>query len=64
LKRRQIADFSQGNRPLSERFAIYFAPPAKSPLHLATSSWLGRDAWTGVALEQPAVADMRPERFS
>ena len=37
------------------RYAIYFAPPSGSVLHEAGSRWLGRDAISGEALEQPGV---------
>lgn len=33
--------------PMSERFAIYFAPAAASPLWLKAAEWLGRDAQSG-----------------
>lgn len=32
---------------MTERFAIYFAPPAASPLWLKAAEWLGRDALSG-----------------
>jgi hypothetical protein len=32
---------------MSERFAIYYAPPATSELWQRASRWLGRDAATG-----------------
>lgn len=37
------------------RYALYFTPPASDPLTLAAQRWLGRNAFTGAALEQPAV---------
>jgi putative phosphonate metabolism protein len=37
------------------RYALYFTPPASDPLTLAAQRWLGRNAFTGGALEQPAV---------
>ncbi|MFM8745562.1 MAG: DUF1045 domain-containing protein [Aestuariivirga sp.] len=37
------------------RYAIYFAPPPDSLLHALGSRWLGRDAWTGQAVDQPNV---------
>jgi putative phosphonate metabolism protein len=42
------------NEPL--RYALYFTPPASDPLTLAAQRWLGRNAFTGAALEQPAVS--------
>ena len=36
------------------RYAIYFAPPPGSLFHTLGSRWLGRDAFTGEQLEQPA----------
>ncbi|WP_181708394.1 DUF1045 domain-containing protein [Chthonobacter rhizosphaerae] len=43
------------------RYAIYFAPPPGSPLAEAGARWLGRDAFTGAALTQPAVEGVDPE---
>ena len=40
------------------RYAIYFAPPCGTALHALGSRWLGRDAFTGEALEQPGVAGL------
>lgn len=37
------------------RLAIYYAPEIAEPLSIAGSRWLGRDAWTGETLEQPAI---------
>lgn len=37
------------------RYAVYFAPPPNSPFHQVGSRWLGRDAFTGEPLAQPAV---------
>jgi hypothetical protein len=37
------------------RVAIYWAPRLDDPLHALGSRWLGRDAETGAALEQPAL---------
>ena len=37
------------------RYALYFTPPASDPLTLAAQRWLGRNAFTGAALEQPVV---------
>lgn len=41
------------------RYAIYFAPAPGTPLHQRGSAWLGRDAYTGEALAQPAVDGLR-----
>lgn len=38
------------------RYALYFTPPASDPLTLSAQRWLGRNAFTGAALEQPTVA--------
>jgi putative phosphonate metabolism protein len=40
------------------RYAIYFAPAPGTPLHQRGSAWLGRDAYTGEALAQPAVSGL------
>lgn len=37
------------------RYALYFTPSASDPLTLAAQRWLGRNAFTGAALEQPVV---------
>lgn len=37
------------------RIALYWAPEAADPLHARASAWLGRDAATGAALDQPAL---------
>ncbi|MDX3929566.1 MAG: DUF1045 domain-containing protein [Shinella sp.] len=37
------------------RYALYFTPPASHGLTLAAARWLGRNAFTGAALEQPAA---------
>lgn len=38
-----------------ERYAVYYAPEAESPLARLGAAWLGRDARTGAALAPPAV---------
>ncbi len=40
------------------RVALYWAPECDDPLHALGSRWLGRDAQTGAALEQPALAGL------
>lgn len=37
------------------RLALYWAPDLDDPLHARGSAWLGRDAETGAALQQPAL---------
>lgn len=37
------------------RLALYWAPDGDDPLHVRGSSWLGRDAVAGAALEQPVL---------
>lgn len=46
------------------RYALYFAPPEDSALARAGSFWLGRDAASGVRLEQPACPGLTPERLA
>jgi putative phosphonate metabolism protein len=46
------------------RYAVYFAPPPSSALHAFGSAWLGRDAYSGVACEQPAVPGVTPARLA
>ncbi len=36
------------------RVALYFAPPPETELSLVAARWLGRDAWTGSAVEPDA----------
>lgn len=38
------------------RYAIYFAPPENDALSVRAAHWLGRDAFHGRPLNQPAVA--------
>jgi putative phosphonate metabolism protein len=38
---------------MTARYAIYYAPPADTPLWNKASAWLGRDAYTGQDLERP-----------
>lgn len=38
------------------RYALYYAPMPDDPLGRFGQSWVGRDAWTGRALEQPVIA--------
>ncbi len=37
------------------RYAIHFTPPAHDPLTLAAAQWLGRNAFSGEAMEAPPV---------
>ena len=37
------------------RYAIYFTPPAHDALTLAAAQWLGRNAFSGDAVEPPAI---------
>ena len=40
------------------RYAIHFTPPAHDPLTLAAAQWLGRNAFSGEAMEPPAIRGM------
>lgn len=40
------------------RYAIYFTPPADSPLTKAAAAWLGRDAFTNLPVQRPANASL------
>ena len=40
------------------RHAIYFAPPPGTLFHSLGARWLGRDAFSGETLEQPAAAGL------
>ncbi len=48
----------------TRRYAVYFAPAQDSALWHAGSRWLGRDAATGAALEQPAGNGIDPGRLA
>lgn len=45
------------------RYAIYYAPPALSPLWQAASSWLGRDANNDQELQQPRCRQIEADRL-
>ena len=49
---------------MTDRYAIYFAPPADSPLARFGAAWLGRDAETGAHLAQPAMEGFSDERLA
>jgi putative phosphonate metabolism protein len=51
-----------GMKPL--RYALYFTPSASDALTLAAQRWLGRNAFTGANLEQPAVDGFEPAVLS
>lgn len=42
------------------RYALYVSPPADAPLTRTAAAWLGRDAFTGETLPQPAVSGVEP----
>ncbi len=44
------------------RYAIYFSPPAKSPLARLGAAWLGRDCDSGQALSPPLLAGLSAEQ--
>ena len=46
------------------RYALYFTPAASDGLTLAAARWLGRNAFNGSPLEQPAVAGFEPPALS
>ena len=43
---------------MTARYAIYYAPTAQSDLWRKASAWIGRDAYTGVAIERPTLAGL------
>lgn len=45
------------------RYALYFTPAPDDPLTLAAQAWLGRDAFTGKAVEACPPAGFTPEEF-
>jgi putative phosphonate metabolism protein len=46
------------------RYAIYATPPSDHPLTKAAARWLGRDAFTGRVLEQPALDQVPREELA
>jgi putative phosphonate metabolism protein len=42
------------------RYAIYFIPEENDPLQRMAARWLGRDPFSGSAVEAPAVASLSP----
>jgi putative phosphonate metabolism protein len=49
---------------MTQRYAIYFAPPPDSPWWRFGSRWLGYDAATGEPVPQLAIPGVAPERFA
>jgi putative phosphonate metabolism protein len=49
---------------MTVRYAIYYAPPANSPLWKFGCDWLGRDAETGEERPQPALSGITRERLA
>lgn len=43
---------------MSARYALYYAPAADTLFHALGSAWLGRDAWSGAAMVQPAIENL------
>jgi 2'-5' RNA ligase len=43
---------------MTARYAIYYAPPADTPLWRKASAWLGRDAYAGEARARPQLAEL------
>lgn len=43
---------------MTARYAIYYAPPADTPLWRKAAAWLGRDAYTGEAPTRPYLAEL------
>lgn len=46
------------------RYALYFTPAATDSLTLAAARWLGRNAFNGAALVQPAIAEFAPDALA
>lgn len=46
------------------RYAVYFTPPKESPLTRLAAAWLGRDPFTGVQTEPPAVSTLTPAEIA
>ncbi len=47
-----------------KRYAVYYAPPIESALHRVGSAVLGRDAWSGTAVAQPAFDGVPHDRVA
>jgi len=43
---------------MTARYAIYYAPPADTPLWRKAAAWLGRDAYTGEAHARPRLPNL------
>ena len=43
---------------MSARYALYYAPAPDTQLHALGSRWLGRDAWSGATVSQPAIENI------
>jgi putative phosphonate metabolism protein len=59
-----LPDRGPRDRSAGRRFAIYFAPAARSPLARAGARWLGRDALAGTLLAQARVEGLLPDRLA
>ncbi len=51
----QFPAFNAATNPDGPRYAIYFAPDTDTSLHRFGSTWLGRDAVSGAAVERPKL---------
>jgi putative phosphonate metabolism protein len=47
-----------------KRYAIYYAPAESAPLTRAAAAWLGRDAFTGEALQPPDTDGISREQWA
>lgn len=48
---------------MSERFAIYYAPGAATPLWVKAAEWLGRDPLSGATIDGPLAGTARDALF-
>lgn len=48
---------------MTHRYAIYFTPPADHELTQFGAAWLGRNAFTGEAVEQSEIEGIEPARL-
>lgn len=48
---------------MPERFAIYYAPAAATPLWAKAAEWLGRDSLSGAAIDGPLAGTARDALF-
>jgi putative phosphonate metabolism protein len=64
MERANLSADSLAGRPAAGRYAIYWAPPAGSPLARLGASWLGRDAEGQPVAPRPAIAGVAADALA